>query len=106
MCSKELGADFVFSLPTAEIALMGAEGAVNVLFRKELSTAANPEALRQERVKEFRERYVNPYYSAALQHVDDIIDPQDIRPTLVRALELSLQKQDELPRKKHGNMPV
>lgn len=106
MCSKELGADFVFSLPTAEIALMGAEGAVNVLFRKELSAAENPEALRQERVKEFRDRYVNPYYSAALQHVDDIIDPRDIRPTLIRALELSLQKQDELPRKKHGNMPV
>ena len=106
MCSKELGADFVFSLPTAEIALMGAEGAVNVLFRKELGAAENPEALRRERVQEFRERYVNPYYSAALQHVDDIIDPQDIRPTLIRALELSLQKQDELPRKKHGNMPV
>jgi acetyl-CoA carboxylase carboxyltransferase component len=106
MCSKELGADFVFSLPTAEIALMGAEGAVNVLFRKDLAAAENPEALRQERVKEFHERYVNPYYSAALQHVDDIIDPQDIRPTLIRALELCLQKQDELPRKKHGNMPV
>ena len=106
MCSKELGADFVFSLPTAELALMGAEGAVNVIFRKALSTAENPDALRQERVKEFRDRYVNPYYSAALQHVDDIIDPQDIRPTLVRALELSLQKQDELPKKKHGNMPV
>ena len=85
---------------------MGAEGAVNVIFRKALSTAEIPDALRQERVKEFRDRYVNPYYSAALQHVDDIIDPQDIRPTLVRALELSLQKQDELPKKKHGNMPV
>lgn len=106
MCSKELGADFVFSLPTAEVALMGAEGAVNVLFRKELAAAENPGALRQERVKEFRDRYVNPYYSAALQHVDDIIDPQDVRPTLIRALELSLQKQDELPRKKHRNMPV
>jgi acetyl-CoA carboxylase carboxyltransferase component len=106
MCSKELGADFVFSLPTAEVALMGAEGAVNVIFRKELAAAQDPEALRQQRVEEFRDRYVNPYYSAALQHVDDIIDPQDIRPTLIRALELSLQKQVDLPRKKHGNMPV
>jgi acetyl-CoA carboxylase carboxyltransferase component len=106
MCSKDLGADFVFSLPTAEVCLMGPEGAVNILFRKELSAAENPEAVRQQRLKEFFDKYVNPYYSAALQHVDDIIDPQDIRPNLVRALELSLQKQDELPPKKHGNMPV
>jgi acetyl-CoA carboxylase carboxyltransferase component len=106
MCSKDLGADFVFSLPTAEVCLMGPEGAVNILFRKELAAAENPDAVRQQRLKEFFDKYVNPYYSAALQHVDDIIDPQDIRPNLVRALELSLQKQDELPPKKHGNMPV
>ena len=106
MCSKDLGADFVFSLPTAEVCLMGPEGAVNILFRKELSAAENPEAVRQQRLKEFFDKYVNPYYSAALQHVDDVIDPQDIRPSLIRALEVSLQKQDELPRKKHGNMPV
>jgi len=106
MCSKDLGADFVFSLPTAEVCLMGPEGAVNILFRKELAAAQNPDALRQQRLQEFFDKYVNPYYSAALQHVDDIIDPQDIRPNLVRALELSLQKQDELPPKKHGNMPV
>ena len=85
---------------------MGPEGAVNILFRKELSAAENPEAVRQQRLKEFFDKYVNPYYSAALQHVDDVIDPQDIRPNLIRALEVSLQKQDDLPRKKHGNMPV
>ena len=85
---------------------MGPEGAVNILFRKELSAAENPAAVRQQRLKEFFDKYVNPYYSAALQHVDDVIDPQDIRPNLVRALELSLQKQDELPPKKHGNVPV
>ena len=106
MCSKDLGADFVFSLPTAEVCLMGPEGAVNILFRKELSAAENPAAVRQQRLKEFFDKYVNPYYSAALQHVDDVIDPQDIRSNLIRALELSLQKQDELPPKKHGNMPV
>ena len=106
MCSKDLGADFVFSLPTAEVCLMGPEGAVNILFRKELTAAENPAAVRQQRLKEFFDKYVNPYYSAALQHVDDIIDPQDIRPNLIRALAVSLQKQDELPRKKHGNMPV
>jgi acetyl-CoA carboxylase carboxyltransferase component len=106
MCSKDLGADFVFSIPTAEVCLMGPEGAVNILFRKELAAAADPKAVRQKRLEEFFDKYVNPYYSAALQHVDDIIDPQDIRPSIIRALEVSLNKQDELPRKKHGNMPL
>jgi len=106
MCSKDLGADFVFSLPTAEVCLMGPEGAVNILFRKEISAAADPAAMRQEKLKEFFDRYVNPYYSAALQHVDDIIDPREMRPNIVRALELSRNKVDELPRRKHGNMPV
>ena len=106
MCSKDLGADFVFSLPTAEVCLMGPEGAVNILFRKELSAAEKPEEVRQKRLQEFFDKYVNPFYSAALQHVDDIIDPQDIRPTVIRALEVSLNKQDDLPRKRHGNMPV
>jgi len=106
MCSKDLGADFVFSIPTAEVCLMGPEGAVNILFRKELAAAADPKAVRQQRLSEFFDKYVNPYYSAALQHVDDVIDPQDIRPSIVRALEVTLNKQDELPRKKHGNMPL
>ena len=85
---------------------MGPEGAVNILFRKELSAAENPEAVRQQRLKEFFDKYVNPYYSAALQHVDDVIDPQDIRPSLIRALQVSFGKQDEPPRRKHGNTPV
>jgi acetyl-CoA carboxylase carboxyltransferase component len=106
MCSKDLGADFVFSLPTAEVCLMGPEGAVNILFRKEIAAAANPAAVRQEKLTEFFERYVNPYYSAALQHVDDIIDPQEMRPNIIRALDLSRNKTDELPHRKHGNMPV
>jgi acetyl-CoA carboxylase carboxyltransferase component len=106
MCSKDLGADFIFSLPTAEVCLMGPEGAVNILFRKELSAAADPQAVRQKRLREFFDKYVNPYYSASLQHIDDIIDPKDIRPSIIRALQASLNKQEELPRKKHGNMPV
>jgi len=106
MCSKDLGADFVFSIPTAEVCLMGPEGAVNILFRKELAAAADPKAVREKRLQEFFDKYVNPYYSAALQHVDDVIDPQDIRPSIIRALEVTLNKQDELPRKKHGNMPL
>jgi acetyl-CoA carboxylase carboxyltransferase component len=106
MCSKDLGADFVFSLPTAEVCLMGPEGAVNILFRKEIGAAADPAATRQEKLTEFFDRYVNPYYSAALQHVDDIIDPREMRPNIIRALELSRNKVDDLPRRKHGNMPV
>jgi acetyl-CoA carboxylase carboxyltransferase component len=106
MCSKDLGADFVFSLPTAEVCLMGPEGAVNVLFRKEIAEAKEPQKIRSERLKEFFDRYVNPYYSAAHQHVDDIIDPRDIRPRVIKALEVSANKHDELPTKKHGLMPV
>jgi len=106
MCSKDLGADFVFSLPTAEVCLMGPEGAVNILFRKEIAEANDPEKLRQERLKEFFDKYVNPYYSAAHQHVDDIIDPREMRPRIIRALELSAKKIDELPRRKHGVTPV
>jgi acetyl-CoA carboxylase carboxyltransferase component len=106
MCSKDLGADFVFSLPTAEVCLMGPEGAVNILFRKEIAEAKNPDEVRGARLKEFFDKYVNPYYSAAEQHVDDIIDPRDMRPRIIRALELCAGKTDEPPRKKHGLMPV
>jgi acetyl-CoA carboxylase carboxyltransferase component len=106
MCSKDLGADFVFSLPTAEVCLMGPEGAVNILFRKEIAEAKDPEAVRGARLKEFFDKYVNPYYSAAEQHVDDVIDPRDMRPRIIRALELCAGKTDEMPRKKHGLMPV
>ena len=106
MCSKDLGADFVFSLPTAEVCLMGPEVAVNILFRKEITDAENPAKVRAEKLQEFFDRYVNPYYSAALQHVDDIIDPREMRPRIIKALEMSLRKIDELPKKKHGITPV
>ncbi|MFH1550874.1 MAG: acyl-CoA carboxylase subunit beta [Planctomycetota bacterium] len=106
MCSKDLGADFLFELPTAEICLMGPSGAVNILFRKEMAAAENPEAVRQKRLKEFYEKYVDPLYSAGLQHVDDIIDPRRMRPVLIRALEATRNKVDELPKKKIGITPV
>jgi acetyl-CoA carboxylase carboxyltransferase component len=106
MCSKDLGADFVFSLPTAEVCLMGPEGAVNILFRKEIADAQDPEGVRSARLEEFFDKYVNPYYSAAEQHVDDIIDPRDMRPRIIRALELCRGKTDESPRRKHGLRPV
>jgi acetyl-CoA carboxylase carboxyltransferase component len=110
MCSKDLGADFVFELPTGEICLMGPPGAVNILFRKEMQDAKekgqNPEEVRQKRLKEFYEKYVNPLYSAGLQHVDDIIDPRRMRPAIISALEICKNKTDSLPKKKHGNMPI
>ncbi|MCL5737012.1 MAG: acyl-CoA carboxylase subunit beta [Actinobacteria bacterium] len=106
MCSKDLGADFVFELPTGEICLMGPEGAVNILFRKEIAASADPEATRRQYLDEFQEKFVNPTYSAGLQHVDDIIDPRKMRPKLIRALEVSMNKVDPLPKKKYGNMPI
>jgi len=110
MCSKDLGADFVFELPTGEICLMGPPGAVNILFRKEFKKAKeegrDPEEVRKMRLKEFYEKYVNPLYSAGLQHVDDIIDPRIMRPTIIAALEVCQNKDDRLPDKKHGNMPI
>ncbi len=110
MCSKDLGADFVFELPTGEICLMGPPGAVNILFRKEMKEAKekgqDPEEVRQKRLKEFYEKYVNPLYSAGLQHVDDVIDPRNMRPSIIHALEVCRTKHDELPKKKHGNMPI
>jgi acetyl-CoA carboxylase carboxyltransferase component len=103
MCSKDLGADFVFSLPTAEVCLMGPEGAVNILFRREIAEAENPGKVRAEKLNEFFERYVNPYYSAAHQHVDDIIDPREMRPRIIRAFEVCAGKVDELPKKARGD---
>ena len=110
MCSKDLGADFVFELPTGEICLMGPPGAVNILFRKEFKKAIeegrDPEEVRREKHKEFYDKYVNPLYSAGLQHVDDIINPADLRRRLISALEVCSNKYDPVPSKKHGNMPI
>ncbi|MBM4370008.1 MAG: acyl-CoA carboxylase subunit beta [Deltaproteobacteria bacterium] len=110
LCPKELGADFVFGLPTAEIGLMGPQGAVSVLFRKELARAAaageDVAALRDTLGREFRDRYLDPLYPAGLQVVDDIIDPRELRRVVHRALELCRGKRHEPPRRKHGNLPL
>ncbi len=106
MCSKDLGADVVLALPTAEICLMGPQGAVNILFRKEISSAENPEEVRARREQEFMERFVNPTYAAGLQHVDDIIRPDELRVRLIRALEMTFEKDEEGPERKHGITPV
>jgi len=106
MCSKDLGADVVFALPTAEVCLMGPQGAVNILFRKEISGSDDPEKTRAEKEKEFMDRFVNPTYAAGLQHVDDIVSPDELRVKLVKALEMTLGKDAIEPDRKHGITPV
>lgn len=96
----------VFAFPTAEIAVMGPEGAANVVFRDEIAKAENPEAKRQEKIKEFRDVFANPYVAASRGYIDDVIEPQELRPKVISALELLVTKKAEYLPKKHGNMPV
>jgi methylmalonyl-CoA carboxyltransferase large subunit len=106
MCGKDLGADRVFAWPTAEIAVMGAEGAAGVVFRREIADADDPVAKRAELVKLYRDAFSTPYVSAARGLVDDIIEPSDTRRKLARALENLSAKRDLRPPKKHGLIPL
>jgi acetyl-CoA carboxylase carboxyltransferase component len=106
MCSKDLGADFVFAWPTAEIAVMGAEGATPVIFRKEIEAAPDPQAKEQEKIKEYRNLLYNPYIAASRGYIDEVISPQESRPKIIKALELLSTKWETRPSKKHGNIPV
>jgi propionyl-CoA carboxylase beta chain len=106
MGSKHMRADVNFAYPTAEIAVMGPEGAVNILYRRELSEAADPAAFRAERITEFREKFANPYVAAARGYVDEIIEPRETRPKLIQALRALATKRDTNPSKKHGNIPL
>jgi acetyl-CoA carboxylase carboxyltransferase component len=106
MCSQDLGADYVIAWPTAEIAVMGAEGAANIIFRKEIKTAEDPKARREEKVQEYRELFSNPYKAAARGYVDALIAPRETRPRIIRALEMLKTKRENRPAKKHGNIPV
>jgi acetyl-CoA carboxylase carboxyltransferase component len=106
MSSKHIHADLVFAWPTAEIAVMGADGAVNILYRKKLREASDPQAERAQLMQEYREKFANPYNAAAGGHIDDVILPAETRPRLIAALELLRDKQASLPSKKHGCMPL
>jgi methylmalonyl-CoA carboxyltransferase 12S subunit len=106
MCSKELGADLVFAWPTAEIAVMGAEGAAEIVFRREIAGAADQEARRQELIDEYRETFANPYVAAGARLADDIIEPAETRACLAAALEALHTKRHPRPSKKHGNIPL
>lgn len=106
MCCKELGADTVFCWPTTELAVMGSEGAAAIIFRKELENADNPEALLQEKIREYRTTFANPYRAARNLHIDDVIEPAETRPRLIKALEAIIGKEEERPRKRHGIIPA
>lgn len=106
MCSRHLGADMVYALPNAEIAVMGPEGAANIIFRNEIRDADDPMQKRQEKIDEYRNQFANPYVAAGRGFVDDVIDPALIRPTLINALEMCITKRESRPAKKHGNIPL
>ena len=106
MSSRHLHADFSFAYPGAEIAVMGADGAVNILHRSDLKDSDNPEETRAALVKDYEERFANPYRAAEAGYVDDVILPSETRPRLIAALELLRDKKDHLPSKKHGSIPL
>ena len=106
MSSKMLKGDVNFSWPTGEIAVMGAEGAVNVVYRAEITAAHDPAAVRAERIEEYRERLMNPYVAAGRGLIDDVIDPSETRVKIIRALEMLANKREVLPPKKHGSIPL
>jgi propionyl-CoA carboxylase beta chain len=106
MCSKDMGADFVWAWPTAEIAVMGAEGAVRILYKKELAEAVDPKALEQQLIEQYREHFASPYSAAGYSLITDVIDPARTRTTLSLALRGLLGKRDIRPPKKHGNIPL
>ncbi|HEX6594388.1 MAG TPA: acyl-CoA carboxylase subunit beta [Bacillota bacterium] len=104
--SKSIGADLVFAWPNAEIAVMGPEGAANIIFAKDIANSDNPEQTRQEKIDEYRDKFANPYIAAGLGMVDDVIDPRETRIKLIQSLEMLRNKQEERPKKKHGNIPL
>lgn len=106
MSSKHIRGDLNFAWPTAEIAVMGPEGAVNIIFKKELAEADDPEARRKELVAEYREKFAHPYIAASRGYIDDVIEPRLTRPRLINALEMLTNKRDSNPAKKHGNIPL
>jgi len=106
MCSKHLGADTVYAWPSAEIAVMGPEGAANIIFKKEIKASDNPEEKRQEMIEEYRSKFSNPYIAASRGYVDDIIDPSATRPMIISALQMLESKRESRPAKKHGNIPL
>ena len=106
MGSKHIRTDINLAWPTAEIAVMGPEGAVNIVYRRELAAAADQNAVREQKTEEFRDRFANPWVAAERGYIDDVIEPRETRPRVIRALRMLETKVDTMPRKKHGNIPL
>jgi acetyl-CoA carboxylase carboxyltransferase component len=106
MCSRDLGCDLALAWPNAEIAVMGADGAANIIFRRDIQAADDPEARRQEKIAEYKELLYNPYIAASRGYIDGVIVPSETRPRLIEALEVLCTKRESLPPKKHGNIPM
>jgi propionyl-CoA carboxylase beta chain len=106
MSSKHIRGDANFAYPTAEIAVMGPDGAVNILYRREMDAARDPAALKEEKTREYREKFANPYVAAERGYVDEVIEPKDTRRKLIQALEVLHTKRDSNPPRKHGNIPL
>jgi acetyl-CoA carboxylase carboxyltransferase component len=106
MSSKHIRGDLNLAWPSAEIAVMGPDGAVNIIFRKELAQADDPVAKKEELVQQYRAQFANPYVAAARGYIDDVIEPRETRPRLINALEVLKNKRDTNPPKKHSNIPL
>jgi acetyl-CoA carboxylase carboxyltransferase component len=106
MDSKSIGSDLAYAWPTAELAVMGPNGAVEIVYRRELQQAADPVARRAELIAEYTEKYANPYAAAERGYIDDVIDPAETRKKVVDGFRMLRTKREELPRRKHGNMPL
>lgn len=106
MGSKHLRCDINFAYPTAEIAVMGAEGAANIIYRRELSTASDKQAVLSEKIAEYKDRFANPFIAAEHGFIDDVIEPRETRPRVIQALRMLENKVDSSPKKKHGNIPL
>jgi len=106
MSPKQMGADLNLAWPTAEIAVMGPDAAVNIIYKRELASASDPAVRRQQLVAEYTTRFANPYVAAERGYIDDVIEPRETRRALVRGLELCLRKTVERPPRKHGNIPL
>ncbi len=106
MGNKELGTDLVLGWPTTEIAIMGAEGAVRILYRREIEAAEDKERMREEKIQEYREKFMNPYYTASKRQLDILIRPQETRPQIIKALEMLANKKVTRAERKHGNIPL
>src|SRR5213076_473366 len=106
MSSKHMLADFNFAWPTAEVAVMGPEGAVNIIFRRDLDTSPTPDERRQKLISDYKARFANPYTAAERGYIDDVIAPSETRPKVINAFETLLTKREPGPKRKHGNIPL